>query len=150
MVLNKKNLIFFFVFVALALALLGCTQTTDTNNPFGLANNSLFTLQKQKVSFSFSVIGDSNAVLLQKTLEVDENMNAFEAMKLALNNDLEYDTYAFGPFVKSILGVTPNSTHFWSLYVNGISAQQGIAAYSITPGMDIAWKLEEVQAFPAS
>ena len=144
MVLNKK-ILFAVALAIFGFALLGCTQLADTNTP-----SSFFTLPSQKVSFSFSVIGDSNAVLLQKTLEVDENMNAFDAMKLALNNNLEYDTYAFGPFVKSILGITPDSTHFWSLYVDGSSAQQGIASYSITPGRDIAWKLEEMQAFPAS
>ena len=70
--------------------------------------------------------------------------NALELLKQS--HAVESKTYdGLGELVTSIDGVTPDSQHFWSLYVNGQQSQVGADAYVTQPNDTIAWKLEKIQ-----
>ncbi len=86
-------------------------------------------------------------VLFSSISQYVPGTNAFEVVKEMLDNNLEYQEYDFGVFITSILGVTPNSTHFWSLYIDGENASQGISSYNISNNILIEFKLEELQTF---
>src|SRR6185369_14025822 len=50
-----------------------------------------------------------------------------------------------GEFVQSIDGVTPDSKHFWSFYVNGQPATVGADQYKTQDSDTLSWKLEAIK-----
>lgn len=51
-----------------------------------------------------------------------------------------------GEFVQSIDGITPDSKHFWELYINGKSSNVGASTYVLKDGDIIEWKLSLIGA----
>ena len=52
----------------------------------------------------------------------------------------KYDS-TYGVFVTSILGVKPNSTHYWELFVNGKSSNTGVCAVKLRANETILFKI---------
>jgi hypothetical protein len=50
-----------------------------------------------------------------------------------------------GEFVNSIDGVTPDTSHFWSFYINGQQSQIGADTYITKSSEIIEWVLEEIK-----
>ncbi|MFA5763504.1 MAG: DUF4430 domain-containing protein [archaeon] len=118
----------------LVLSLIGCTE--QISGPGGNARSVTL------------VISNGEDVLFSKeSKDIVTGTNAFDAVKTMLDNNLEYQEYDFGVFITSILGATPDSTHFWSLYINGENASNGISSYNISDDILIEFKLEELQTF---
>ncbi len=85
-------------------------------------------------------------VILNKTIEVDTGINAFEAM----NDVAEVGSQDFGEMgvmVESINGVTPGENEFWALYVNGEMAVTGINGITLEKDTLIEWKLEGIEDY---
>jgi len=68
----------------------------------------------------------------------------------------KYLTYEEGTFnvgtetkhyVTSIQGITPDSTHFWELVVNGTASQVGIDDYAIQDGDTITFEMTQIQDY---
>ena len=132
--MNKKFLVFTIMLVVL-ISLIGCVQLS---NPYTHTCGPEVTLK---------IISEGNSLLFGGKQACFEETNAFEAVKIMLDNNLEYDEYDFGVFITSILGVTPKENEFWSLYINGEKAAMGISAYNISENILIEFKLEELQTF---
>lgn len=74
----------------------------------------------------------------------EDGKNAMELLKAKYR----VETQSFGgvgEFVKSINGIEPGATHFWSLYVNGSQSQVGATEYMTKSTDSIEWKLEEIK-----
>lgn len=54
---------------------------------------------------------------------------------------VDYDTYSFGVFVKSINGINPKNNQFWAFYYNGSFSNVGASAQKIKNGDQIFWQL---------
>jgi hypothetical protein len=132
--MNKKFLVFTIMLVVL-ISLIGCVQLS---NPYTHTCGPEVTLK---------IIGEDNSLLFDGNQACFEETNAFEAVKIMLDNNLEYTEYDFGVFITSILGVTPKENEFWSLYINGEKAAMGISSYNISENILIEFKLEELQTF---
>ncbi|OGM32406.1 hypothetical protein A2803_01950 [Candidatus Woesebacteria bacterium RIFCSPHIGHO2_01_FULL_44_21] len=64
---------------------------------------------------------------------------------LQARHQVEAKNYSFGDLVMSIDGVTPDSQHFWAMYVNGQFSQVGASAY-VTKNSDmIKWQIDEIK-----
>lgn len=73
-----------------------------------------------------------------------EGQNALELLKQS--HEVETESYeGIGEMVTSIDGTASDSTHFWSLYVNGQQSQVGASAYTTKDTDTIEWKLEEIK-----
>lgn len=73
-----------------------------------------------------------------------EGKSALEILKA--NHRVETKDFSgVGEFVAAIDGVEPQTTHFWSFYVNGSQAQVGASAYLTKDSDTIEWKLEEIK-----
>ena len=129
--MNKKIL---FLLILLVISF-GCTTTEP------VIDNDL-----HSYDFRLNII-DGNTVLFSGLFGSDEETNAFDAVKISLDNNLEYAEYDFGVFITSILGVTPKENEFWSLYINGEKATMGISSYNNSDVNLIEFKLEELQTF---
>ena len=129
--MNKKVL---FLLILLVISF-GCTTTEP------VIDNDL-----HSYDFRLNII-DGNTVLFSGLFGSDEETNAFDAVKISLDNNLEYAEYDFGVFITSILGVTPKENEFWSLYINGEKATMGISSYNNSDVNLIEFKLEELQTF---
>jgi hypothetical protein len=53
----------------------------------------------------------------------------------------KYYASVSGVFVTSILGVTPKSPDFWSLYVNGKASSKGVCAVTLHAGEKLLFKV---------
>ncbi len=95
----------------------------------------------------------SQSELMEETQQVPVSEISYQgeagktAMEL-LKTNFRVETQSFGDlgeFVKSINGVEPDNSHFWSLYVNGQQAQVGASAYVTASNDKLEWKLEEIK-----
>ncbi|MFH0955522.1 MAG: DUF4430 domain-containing protein [Candidatus Micrarchaeota archaeon] len=132
-----QNAIFwgFLVFFLLA----GCIQQQQSQNaPPGS--------QTQTVALSLKYTDENGTVLLEKNISVAKGTNAFDAIKESV--PLDFETTSFGPFIKSIGGVSPSSDYYLALYVNGQYADRGIAGYTLSEDTSIEWKTEKIQSAP--
>ena len=120
----------------LVLVSLGCTQTTPAQTSEAPS--------EMQVALTINVFDGSGENIFTKNQNVLEGTNAFEAMKTIMGDDLEFEMYSFGPFVKKIVGVEPSTTSYWALYVNGEFASKGISDYVIDADTLIEWKLDEI------
>jgi hypothetical protein len=74
----------------------------------------------------------------------EDGKTALELLKAKYNIQTQ-NFGAAGDFVSTINGVTPDSSHFWSFYVNGVQSNVGASQY-ITKNTDtIEWKLEAIK-----
>jgi hypothetical protein len=119
-----------FVFV------LGCTQTVDQTD----------STATESVSVSFRYVDVQGIALIDKEFEALKGANAFDALKN--NFEVDYDEYAFGPFVKSFDGITPAEGEYLALYVNGLYAEKGISEYVLSEDASIEFRFESLSAFP--
>jgi hypothetical protein len=72
-----------------------------------------------------------------------DGKNAMELLRAS--HQVEVKSYSFGDLVTGIDGVSPDSTHFWAMYVNNTFSQVG-AAEVITKSSDtIRWQIEEIK-----
>jgi hypothetical protein len=73
-----------------------------------------------------------------------EGRTALDLLKA--NYRVETESFGdMGEFVKAIEGVEPDSTHFWSFYVNGSQSQVGAGTYFTKSTDTIEWKFEKIQ-----
>ncbi|MEO8065416.1 MAG: DUF4430 domain-containing protein [Candidatus Doudnabacteria bacterium] len=71
-----------------------------------------------------------------------DGQNALELLKAS--HRVEATHYSFGDMVSGIDGVSPDSKHFWAMYVNGQFSQVGASAY-VTKSTDmIKWEIDAV------
>ena len=64
------------------------------------------------------------------------------------NVKVEYDSYSFGVFVKSIDGASPPNKYYFALFVNGAYANKGISGYTISNDTVIEWKVQKIEGAP--
>ncbi len=94
---------------------------------------------------SFKAIA-GNETVLDKTVQVENGTNAFEAMQTVAT--IGYQDYGeMGVMIESINGVKPKENEFWGLYVDGEMAMTGISAISIEKDTTIEWKIESFEAY---
>jgi hypothetical protein len=72
-----------------------------------------------------------------------DGRNALDLLKVFHKVDTK-DT-SFGPMIIGIDGVQPDSSHYWSFYVNGKMADVGADQYITKNGDLIEWKVESIQ-----
>ncbi len=73
----------------------------------------------------------------------EDGKNALELLKK--DHQVETESSSFGDFVKSIDGVSPDQSHFWSFTVNGQMSEVGASAYTTKSSDQIEWRLEEIR-----
>jgi len=132
--MNKLSALFSVLFIAFLLC--GCTETIQ-NQPKQIT--------EETVSFTIKYFDKDNAIILDKTIEIEKGTNAFEAMKE--NVTVEYEMYSLDAFVKSIAGITPPENYYLGLYVNGEYANKSISGYMIDANTIIEWKTEKIEDF---
>jgi hypothetical protein len=130
---SKLSLIFLLIVMVALVSLIGCTQIHSVP----VEVSGLTRLQ-------ITVRDTEGIPIFNEDQMLKPNTNAFEAVKELIDNNLTYKEYDFGVFVESILGITPKEDEFWSLYVNGEQAAQGISSYTISEDMLIEFKLEKI------
>ena len=94
------------------------------------------------------LIDSSGALVLDKNIKSDLGINAFDIMKD--NFDINYVSYAIGPFINSIQGLDFNSDYYLALYVDGNMADKGINGYTIEKDMLIEWKVISINSYGLS
>ena len=70
--------------------------------------------------------------------------NAFEVLKRAATENgfkLDYDTYSFGVFIKSIGNIAPMENQYWAFYFNGAFSNVGASDQPVQKGDSIFWQL---------
>jgi hypothetical protein len=72
-----------------------------------------------------------------------DGKNAFELLKASHRVDAKH--YSFGDMVTGIDGVSPDSKHFWAMYVNGEFSQVGASQYITKNSETIKWVIEEIK-----
>lgn len=72
-----------------------------------------------------------------------DGVNAFDLLMEV--TEVEFTEYDFGKFIRSINGVTPDSKHFWKLYLNSQGAQVGADQLETRDSDIIEWRLEEIE-----
>ena len=72
-----------------------------------------------------------------------DGANTFEL--LLEQTEVEFTQYDFGKFIQAINGVTPDSKHFWKLYINGQGSQVGAEDLQTSEGDVVEWRLEEIE-----
>ncbi|MDD5163126.1 MAG: DUF4430 domain-containing protein [Candidatus ainarchaeum sp.] len=116
----------------LALLLLGCTSTGQT---------SLITAEKQVATIK--AIDSEGKEIVNRTISIEKGKNALEAFRQVAG--VEAKTYVgMGSLVTSINGITPDSEHYWGLYINGEFADKSIDAYTIDKDITIEMKMEKI------
>jgi len=64
-----------------------------------------------------------------------------------LKSKYKVETQSFssgGEFVKTINGTAPDSSHYWSFYINGVESSVGAGSYTTKSSDTIEWKLKEI------
>ena len=77
-------------------------------------------------------------------VDLQSGDNAFNILKRAATENgfnLDYDTYSFGVFIKSIGGITPANNQYWAFYFNGAFSQVGASDQPVQKGDSIFWQL---------
>lgn len=69
-----------------------------------------------------------------------DGKNALELLKASHRVDAKH--YSFGDLVTGIDGMTPDSKHFWAIYVNGQFSQVGASTYMTKPTDTIKWEID--------
>ena len=69
-----------------------------------------------------------------------DGKNALELLKASDRVDAKH--YSFGDLVTGIDGMTPDSKHFWAIYVNGQFSQVGASTYMTKPTDTIKWEID--------
>lgn len=115
----------FFVIVVVVLAIFGAGMFISRSNE---SNNSD---QASQVKVTEITYGGA------------ENKNALELLKD--KHTVETIASSFGEYVKTIDGVSADSSHFWGFYVNGKMAEVGAGSYVTKNEDTITWKLEVIQ-----
>jgi hypothetical protein len=127
------------IFVLLILLLFvfafGCTQTVEQSS----------SVTDEKVNISFKYVDGEEVVLIEEEIEATKGINAFDFLKE--NFEVDYEEYAFGPFVKSFNGMVPSEGEYIALYVNGDYAEKGISEYVLNEDTLIEFRFESVSAF---
>lgn len=73
-----------------------------------------------------------------------DGKNALELLKASHKVSTKTFT-GVGEYVESIDGISPDSSHFFSFYVNGQQAQVGADQYVTKATDQIEWRLEEIK-----
>jgi len=98
----------------------------------------------QKQSVTVPVVTSTPAPILEFSF------TATESGKTALEVTRQHVTvtskqYDFGVMVQGINGQTPDSTHFWGLYVNNQLAQTGADKLVVYKNDIVGWKYETIK-----
>ncbi|MBX4191344.1 MAG: DUF4430 domain-containing protein [Candidatus Doudnabacteria bacterium] len=72
-----------------------------------------------------------------------EGKNALELLRASHRVDVK--SYSFGDMVTGIDGITPDTRHFWAMYVNGTMSQTGAGQFVTKKSDRIEWKIEEIK-----
>jgi hypothetical protein len=103
------------------------------------SNDSLQPVVSQQAT-SQQQVPDSSSVRYSG----QEGRTALDLLKA--NYRVETQSFGdMGEFVKAIDGVEPDSTHFWSFYLNGSQSQVGAGTYFTKSTDIIEWRLEKIQ-----
>ena len=76
------------------------------------------------------------------TYQGQDGKNALELLKA--NHQVEAKHYSFGDLVTGIDGVTPDSKHFWALYINDKFSQVGASSYITKSSDTIKWQMDSI------
>lgn len=72
-----------------------------------------------------------------------EGISALNLLKQL--HQVETKKFDFGEMVQSINGISADSKHFWSFYVNNAISTVGAGEYTTKTSDVIVWKLEEIK-----
>lgn len=83
------------------------------------------------------------------TLEYKQGQNLFDALNALKDKDqtftFEYQEFSGQAFITSINSITPDSTHFWKLVINGADAGVGVEQYLLKNQDTIEFVMTEIQ-----
>jgi LPXTG-motif cell wall-anchored protein len=94
---------------------------------------------------TISVIGkDEEAPMLTETpVQYGENETAAEALvNIVGENNVAYTHYSFGDMITGINGLNADDSHFWSFYINGVSADVGPVTYKVQDSDKLSFRYE--------
>ncbi|WP_158318433.1 DUF4430 domain-containing protein [Alkalihalobacillus hemicellulosilyticus] len=84
-------------------------------------------------SVDLEIVGIEEVQAYDYSFGFIEGATAFDLVKVVVGHDnLEYDVYDIGNFITGINGLTAEYPDYWSLVVNGESAQVGASDYLLT------------------
>lgn len=105
-------------------------------------------VSSDSVNFSLTITDSVGEVWFSGSSDLNKGLNAFDATKeLVGEQNISYESYDFGVFVKGFMGRDTPSNYFWSLWVNGSPAEKGISSYSLDFDTNISWTLEKIESF---
>ncbi len=90
----------------------------------------------------FFLVEANGKTLLEEIVDAEEESNVLKLLESLTS--VETQEFSFGKFVTSIAGVEAGQTHYWAIYENGEYAKTGIEGIQVTNGLQIKFKLEEI------
>lgn len=119
-------------------------ETNDTIENTNETNNQEFLEKEIKIILYDSI---ENETIFETTNKFDKEKNGLEIMKIALNEKVEYEKYAFGVMITNLNDIEIESNEYWALYINGEYGTKGIEQYKAEEIEIIEWKIEQIQDY---
>lgn len=102
-----------------------------------------YVLLPAKYHFGYKAPAAVVAPVTQVTYQGVDGKNALQILEESHKVDTKL--YGTDPYVTGIDGNTPDSSHFWSFYVNGQMAQVGASQYQTKSTDTVMWKVDAIQ-----
>lgn len=135
----KNKFVLSAVLFVLVFLLFGCTVQTDGKF------SSTIPPVSQAYGLDLKYYDQLGALVFEKKIFAADGSNVFEILKK--NAKIDYDSYSFGAFIKSINDVSPPQGYYLALYVDGNYAQKGISDYVLDKAIEISFKTEKLESF---
>ena len=127
----KIQLIILIAIIALA----GCATEQLAGQGNGVQNGNIVA--------TIRVFDTQNQLALSEQFTTTPQTTVFEM--LGQNNiQIEYDSTAYGPFLKTIAGVEPGEGEYIAIYVDSEYAQEGIGTLRLQNGQQIEFRIEQI------
>jgi len=83
------------------------------------------------------------------TLEYKQGENLFESLNALKDKDqtftFDYQEFSGQAFITSINSITPDSSHFWKLVINGVDAGVGVEQYLLKNNDTVEFVMTEIE-----
>jgi hypothetical protein len=122
-------------------ALAPTTQTTQTTQT---SDQQTQTTPSGSLSINTGEAPPPTQLVPSATIQYSgvDGKNALTLLQVGHRVDVKH--YSFGDMVTGIDGVTPDSNHFWAMYVNGQFSQVGASSYITKNSDTIKWEIDAV------
>ncbi|MFD1738604.1 DUF4430 domain-containing protein [Bacillus salitolerans] len=82
-----------------------------------------------------SIVGSQESGTLEKEVSFPEGATAFDVLSDAVGaENVLFEESEYGKYITSINEIKAEGTHYWGLYINGITAQVGADSYIVQDG----------------